>query len=133
GRRAGGRSQGPAAGPSRYRRRWPLRGRRFMTSPYIIRPLTTLEECRTVVALEKRVWGYTDAEDVVPAPVLIVSIKRGGVLLGAFNPDGEMSGFVYSIPGWKNGVPTQWSHMLGVVSDARAAGLGRALDRKSVV
>jgi predicted GNAT superfamily acetyltransferase len=94
---------------------------------HVIRPLTTLEECRQVVDLEKRVWGYTDAEDVVPAPVLIVSIKRGGVLLGAFRPDGGMSGFVYSIPGWKHGRPTQWSHMLGVASDARSAGLGRAL------
>lgn len=97
-----------------------------MTS-YVIRPLTTLEECKTVVGLEKRVWGYTDAEDVVPAPVLIVSIKRGGVLLGAFEPGGGMIGFVYSIPGWKHGRPTQWSHMLGVLSDARSAGLGRAL------
>lgn len=95
--------------------------------PHVIRPLTTLEECRTVVELEKRVWGYTDAEDVVPAPVLIVSIKRGGVLLGAFDPGGGMIGFVYSIPGWKHGRPTQWSHMLGVLSDARSAGLGRAL------
>ena len=98
-----------------------------MTTAHVIRPLMTLEECRRVVALEKQVWGYTDAEDVVPAPVLIVSIKRGGVLLGAFDASGEMAGFVYSIPGWKDGRPTQWSHMLGVVSDARSAGLGRAL------
>ena len=93
----------------------------------MIRPLKTLEECRQVVDLEKRVWGYTDGEDVVPAPVLIVSIKRGGVLLGAFDQRAEMLGFVYSIPGWKNGVPTQWSHMLGVVPDARSSGLGRQL------
>jgi predicted GNAT superfamily acetyltransferase len=97
-----------------------------MTS-FAIRPLTTLEECRQVVELEKRVWGYTDAEDVVPSPVLIVSIKRGGILLGGFNPAGEMNGFVYSIPGWKHGRAIQWSHMLGVTADARAAGLGRAL------
>ena len=63
-----------------------------MTPSHQIRPLTTLEECRQVVALEKQVWGYTDAEDVVPAPVLIVSIKRGGVLLGAFDASGEMAG-----------------------------------------
>lgn len=93
----------------------------------VIRPLTTLEDCRRVVALEKQVWGYTDAEDVVPAPVLIVSIKRGGVLLGSFDDAGEMTGFVYSIPGWKHGRPMQWSHMLGVVADARSAGLGRLL------
>ena len=63
-----------------------------------IRPLTTLDDCRKVADLEKTVWGYTDAEDVVPPPVLIVSIKRGGVLLGAFDDTGEMNGFVYSIP-----------------------------------
>ena len=92
-----------------------------------IRALTTLEECRQVVALEKIVWGYADAEDVVPSPVLIVSIKRGGILLGAFDERGEMKGFVYSIPGLKDGRPTQWSHMLGVTPDARAGGVGAEL------
>ena len=92
-----------------------------------IRPLTTLEDCRQVADLEKRVWGYTDAEDVVPPPVLIVSIKRGGILLGAFDDRNEMTGFVYSIPGLKNGTPMQWSHMLGVVESARASGLGTEL------
>jgi predicted GNAT superfamily acetyltransferase len=92
-----------------------------------IRPLTTLEDCRQVVALEKLVWGYADAEDVVPSPVLIVSIKRGGILLGAFDDRGEMKGFVYSIPGLKDGRPIQWSHMLGVTPDARAAGIGAGL------
>ena len=93
----------------------------------LIRPLTTLEDCRRVAELEKIVWGYTDAEDVVPPPVLIVSIKRGGVLLGAFDADGEMKGFVYSIPGLKDGRPMQWSHMLGVVDAARDSGLGARL------
>src|SRR5258708_21301029 len=93
----------------------------------LIRDLTTLEECRQVAALEKEVWGYTDAEDVVPPPVLIVSIKRGGVLLGAFDEAGLMKGFVYSIPAVKDGKLTQWSHMLGVTRDAPDAGLGLRL------
>lgn len=92
-----------------------------------IRALTSLDDCRKVAELEKVVWGYTDAEDVVPPPVLIVSIKRGGILLGAFDDAGEMKGFVYSIPGIKEGRITQWSHMLGVTSDARASGLGLRL------
>jgi predicted GNAT superfamily acetyltransferase len=92
-----------------------------------IRPLKTLEDCRAVAALERVVWGYPDAEDVVPPPVLIVSIKRGGVLLGAFDQQEEMKGFVYSIPGFKSGHPMQWSHMLGVVPDARDTGLGARL------
>ena len=92
-----------------------------------IRPLTTLEDCRKVADLEKSVWGYTDAEDVVPPPVLIVSIKRGGILLGSFDDSGEMTGFVYSIPGIKDGRPMQWSHMLGVTAAARSQGVGRLL------
>ena len=93
----------------------------------IIRELTTIEECRQVAALEMEVWGYTDAEDVVPPPVLIVSAKRGGILLGAFDEAGGMKGFVYSIPALKDGKLTQWSHMLGVTRDARDAGLGLRL------
>jgi predicted GNAT superfamily acetyltransferase len=92
-----------------------------------IRRLTTLDECRQVAALEKTVWGYTDAEDVVPPPILIVSIKRGGILLGAFDDGGTMRGFVYSMPAIKEGRPTQWSHMLGVSPEMRAAGLGARL------
>ena len=92
-----------------------------------IRPITTLEECRQVVTLEKDVWGYTDAEDVVPSPVLIVGVKRGAILLGAFDDRGGMRGFVYSIPAIKDGRLTQWSHMLGVARDARESGLGRRL------
>jgi len=92
-----------------------------------IRALTTFDECRQVVALEKDVWRYTDAEDVVPAPVLIVGIKRGAILLGAFDDRGTMKGFVYSIPAIKDGRLTQWSHMLGVARDAQGWGVGRRL------
>ena len=92
-----------------------------------IRPLTTIDECRQVAALEREIWRYPDAEDVVPAPVLIVAIKRGGILLGAFDDAGAMRGFVYSVPAVKDGRLTQWSHMLGVVPEARESGLGGRL------
>ena len=94
-----------------------------------LRPLTTIEECRQVAALERIVWGYTDSDDVVPPPILIVSVKRGGILIGAFDAANEMKGFVYSLPALKNGRPTQWSHMLGVTADARSSGLGARLKR----
>ena len=93
----------------------------------IIRPLTTIDECRRIAQLERMVWGYPDAEDVIPPAVLIVSIKRGGILLGGFDEAGEMKGFVYSVPALKEGRATHWSHMLGVTSDARDSGLGLRL------
>jgi predicted GNAT superfamily acetyltransferase len=92
-----------------------------------IRPLTTIDECRRVAALEREIWGLEDGEDIVPPPVLIVSVKRGGILLGGFDADGVMKGFVYSMPAIKDGRLTQWSHMLGVVADARDSGLGARL------
>lgn len=89
------------------------------------RDLHSLDDYRTVVALEKQVWGV-DYEDVVCLPILAVTVKRGGILIGAFD-DGRMVGFVYSLPGIKDGKPIQWSHMLGVVDDYRNAGLGYRL------
>jgi predicted GNAT superfamily acetyltransferase len=53
-------------------------------------------------------------------------VKRGGILLGAFDGD-RMIGFVYSLAGLKDGAPMQWSHMLGVVAEYRATGIGRQL------
>ena len=93
----------------------------------MIRPLTTIADCRRVAELEKEIWGYAIADDVVPPTVLIVSVKRGGILLGAFDGAGAMQGFVYSIPGWKRRTPIQWSHMLGVVAPARGQGIAREL------
>ncbi len=92
-----------------------------------IRRLTTLEECRQVAALEKAVWEFADAEDVVPPALLIVSIKRGALLLGAFDDAEALKGFVYSMPAFKDGRTTHWSHMLAVAADARASGLGLRL------
>jgi len=91
-----------------------------------IRDLTSIEDCQRVVALEKAIWGYTESDDVVGVPILVVTVRRGGILLGAFD-DGQMIGFVYSLPGLKDGRPMQWSHMLGVVPEARDTGLGTTL------
>jgi chorismate synthase len=94
-----------------------------------IRPLTTLQECRQVAALEREVWALADAEDVVPTHLLVVSIKRGGILLGAFDERADLKGFVYSIPAVRDGQLTHWSHLLGVAPEARGAGIGLELKR----
>ena len=91
-----------------------------------IRPLHTIDEFRQVLALEKAIWGYEDSDDAVGIPVFVITVKRGGILLGAFDGD-RMIGFVYSLAGLKHGRPMQWSHMLGVVAEYRATGIGREL------
>jgi predicted GNAT superfamily acetyltransferase len=92
----------------------------------IIRALHTIPEFRQVIALEQEIWGYSDAEDAVGIPIFVITVKRGGILLGAYDGD-RLIGFVYSIAGLKHGRPIQWSHMLGVLPAYRATGIGRAL------
>jgi len=92
------------------------------------RDLTTLEEYGAVVDLERHIWG-PGYDEVVPVPILAVTVKRGGILIGAFADD-RLIGFVYSLPGIKHGKPTQWSHMLGVVDAFRSAGVGYELKRQ---
>ncbi|MFI5177236.1 MAG: GNAT family N-acetyltransferase [Vicinamibacterales bacterium] len=91
-----------------------------------IRDLTDLAACRDVVRLQEAVWGR-DSE-IVPASVLFVSAKRGGILIGAFD-EAALVGFVWSLPGVRDGAPTHWSHMLGVLPEARGRGLGYDLKR----
>jgi len=95
---------------------------------FTFRDLTTLDDFVSVVDLERRIWGPA-YDDVVPVPILAVTGKRGGILIGGFDSDrgDTMVGFVYSIAAIRDRQPTQWSHMLGVVDEYRNSGLGLRL------
>jgi predicted GNAT superfamily acetyltransferase len=93
------------------------------------RDLKTLDEFARVVELERVIWG-PGYDEVVPVPILAVTVMRGGILIGAFDGDASiasMIGFVYSHPGIKAGTPMQWSHMLGVLDPYRNVGVGHEL------
>jgi predicted GNAT superfamily acetyltransferase len=91
------------------------------------RDLHSADEFRQVMDLEARVWGFTDLNDMVTLPVFTITVKRGAILIGAYDETDRMVGFVYSIVGMKPGQVLQWSHMLGVLPEYRNSGLGRAL------
>ncbi len=94
---------------------------------FTLRDLHHIDDYRTVVALKEAIWGYTDMSDAITVPVFIITVKRGGILIGAFDQSDRMIGFVYSLVGVKNGVAMQWSHMAGVLPEYRDQGLGREL------
>lgn len=92
------------------------------------RDLHTADEFRQVMDLEAKVWGFTDLNDMVTLPVFTITVKRGAILIGAYDETDRMVGFVYSIVGRRrDGQVLQWSHMLGVLPEYRNSGLGRAL------
>lgn len=66
-----------------------------------IRPLTTIHEAAAFQELERLIWNNDDV-DAVPIHVLITVVRNGGLLLGAFAPDGptETGGMVGAAFGW---------------------------------
>lgn len=92
-----------------------------------VRALAGHEEFAEGVRLQKEIWGFGESE-LLPVRFFVVASRIGGQTLGAFDGD-RMAGFLLAIPGIKreSGIPYLHSHMLGVLSDYRDAGVGRML------
>jgi predicted GNAT superfamily acetyltransferase len=91
-----------------------------------IRPLTEREDLKTVVRLQRQIWGFEDV-DLIPLRLFVVASKIGGQVYGAFD-GAQMIGFCMAIPGLKPGGKTYLhSHMLGVLPEYRNARVGRSL------
>ena len=78
------------------------------------------------MSLQQEIWG-PEFVDVVPATILMVTQRVGGVAVGAFDTHGCLVGFVFGISGVADGVLAHWSDMLAVRPEARRIGLGRRL------
>ncbi len=92
-----------------------------------VRPLRSHEDLQACVALQRAVWGEHFSE-VVPAAILKVSQRVGGVAAGAFDATGDLVGFVFGITGPDaEGRLVHWSDMLAVRPGFRNLGIGRRL------
>jgi predicted GNAT superfamily acetyltransferase len=91
-----------------------------------IRHLRTQEEYRACVELQVATWGEGFRE-TVPATILKISQRLGGVTAGAFAADGSLAGFVFGMTGVERGDVVHWSDMLAVRADMQNYGLGRRL------
>ena len=78
----------------------------------VLRNCTTLDEFRACVALQKEVWGFSDAE-LVPLRIFSLAPKIGGQVVGAWEGE-SLIGFAMAIPGNRRGHPYLHSHMVAV-------------------
>jgi len=98
---------------------------RTLNSNIVVRRCQAGDELHAAFAMQKEVWGFSDA-DMVPLRLFVVAQKIGGQVLGAFN-DSELIGFALGIPGVRNGHSYMHSHMLAVKDRYRNSGIGRQL------
>ena len=91
-----------------------------------IRALASNEDYDEAVALQDEIWG-SGFSDRVPASILRVGQKVGGVSAAAFDAGGRMLGFVFGLTGVRDGRLAHWSDMLAVREEARGHRLGERL------
>ena len=92
----------------------------------VIRELAQHEERAEAVRIQDETWGAGFTERV-PAAILLVAQKTGGVAAGAFSPEGRMLGFVFGMMGVRDGQLIHWSDLLAVRPEAQGRRLGEAL------
>ena len=105
-----------------------------MDSPFTIAPLETIEQFNACERLQLAIWESQPGE-VIPSHMLITFQRHGGLVLGAFDPEGQMIGLSIGFLGLT--APDQplkgkatWqhcSHELGVVRAWRDKGVGYQL------
>jgi predicted GNAT superfamily acetyltransferase len=96
---------------------------------YTLRCLESYDDYKACERLQAHAWGFTDDIDVVPLTNLVTAQKWGGLVLGAFDDNGELHGFCYGFLGRdpSDGRLVHCSHMLAVDERARNTGLGARL------
>lgn len=91
-----------------------------------IRPLESLDEFNLTIGLQRRVWGFDEADIVAPRLFGVFS-HIGGSCLGVF-VDGELVGYALAFAAIKAGGEPYWhSHMAAVHPALQHQGIGHRL------
>jgi predicted GNAT superfamily acetyltransferase len=84
------------------------------------------DEFAACEAMSRDIWGAAD-RNVVPRELLLTMQHNGGLVHGAFLPDGRLVGFCFGFAGLRDGRVRLCSHQLGVVPEFRGTGIGISL------
>ena len=91
-----------------------------------IRPCADVASWQRCVELQSEVWRF-DPSELVPVHVLLVAVKTGGQVLGAFDEANRQIGFALAFPAFRGERRYLHSHMVAVVSEWQNRGAGRQL------
>jgi predicted GNAT superfamily acetyltransferase len=105
---------------------------------YVVKPVTEIEDLRRIVRLQRPIWGFSQYY-VVPLNVFLVAAAGCGEVLGAYDGEGIVRGFLLSFLKADRPItepsdrlrtvisPYVYMHMLGVCPEAQSRGLGYML------
>jgi predicted GNAT superfamily acetyltransferase len=103
-------------------------GKTQQTGDFTIRDLQTYDEFLQVHRLQQAIWGFGDPGIGLYPPFLFTASKNGGVVLGAFDLEGRMMGYIFSFLGRERGGPLKLcSQTMGVLAEWRSQGVATAL------
>jgi predicted GNAT superfamily acetyltransferase len=98
-----------------------------MTSEIVIRRAETIADYRACQEAQRLAWGITEENYVVPVATMVGAQHHGGLVLGAFLPDGTAVGVSFSFPGRTEGRLCLYSQLTGVIPGYQDRKIGRRL------
>jgi predicted GNAT superfamily acetyltransferase len=98
-----------------------------MSDELSIRPAATIADFRACQDAQRRAWGITAEEYVVPIATMVGAQLHGGLVLGAFDRGGTALGVSFAFLGRLDGRLCLYSQLTGVVPGAQGRGLGGRL------
>ena len=91
-----------------------------------VRLVRSMDEFAACEAMSREIWGAAE-RNVVPRELLLTMQQNGGLVHGAFLPEGRLVGFCFGFLGMREGQLRLCSHQLGVLPEFRGGGIGIAL------
>ncbi len=94
---------------------------------YTIRPAATPAEYRACQTAQRLAWGIVEPGYLVPIATMVSVQLHGGLVLGAFTPQGEALGLSFAFLGRIEGELCLYSQITGVIPGNRSRGIGLKL------
>jgi len=96
----------------------------------IIRRAETPADYQACQEAQRLAWGIRAESDIVPIATLVGANRHGGLVLGAFRPDGTAAGLSFAFAAKIQGAFGLYSQLTGVVPGFQGQGLGRRLKQE---
>ncbi|HEX8204280.1 MAG TPA: hypothetical protein VF590_27630 [Isosphaeraceae bacterium] len=100
-----------------------------MSDEITIRRAATGADYRACQEAQRRAWGIAEDAYVVPVATMVGAQLHGGLVLGAFGPDGQAVGVSFAFLGRIEGRICLYSQLTGIVPGYQGRGIGHRLKR----